>query len=132
MSSQRNDERAVVHVVEPQQLFASALAEVFAEAGLTIDYVSVAIDARRTLDDRPDLIFLDTDFLPEPLESIRLVRMLAPRAIIGAYASEGSGSLKPSYAAAGADIVIEKSADRRSIVQGLREMEHLRRRRRVR
>lgn len=130
LSSQRgSSERAIVHVVEPQQLFVSALSDVFTEAGLSIDYISAGIDARRVLDDRPDLIFLDTDFLPEPLEAMRLVRMLAPVAIIAAYASGTSVTLKTSYVAAGADVVIEKSAERRTIVQGLREMEHLRKRR---
>jgi DNA-binding NarL/FixJ family response regulator len=121
--------RAIVHLVEPQHLFVQALVDVFTEAGLNVDYVAASVDPRRTLDDRPDLIFLDTDFLTEPLESVRLIRLLAPQAVIASYTSGGRGPLHEAFISAGADVVMEKSAERRSIVQGLRDMEHRRRQR---
>jgi len=121
--------RAVVHLIEPQNLFVQALIEVFTEAGLSVDYVAPVIDPRRTLDDNPDLIFVDTDFLPEPLESVSLVRLLAPQAIIATYTSGTSETVRSAFMSSGADVIIEKSAERRSVVQGLREMEHRRKRR---
>ena len=121
--------RAVVHLIEPQKLFVQALVDVFTEAGLSVDYVAASIDPRRTLDDRPDLVFVDTDFLSEPLESVSLVRLLAPEAIIATYTSGSSATVRSAFISSGADVVIEKSAERRSVVQGLRDMEHRRKRR---
>jgi len=121
--------RAVVHLIEPQNLFVQALVDVFTEAGLSVDYVAAMIDPRRTLDDRPDLVFVDTDFLPEPLEAVSLMRLLAPQAIIATYTSGSSATVHAAFLSSGADVVIEKSAERRSVVQGLREMEHRRKRR---
>ncbi|HUN28766.1 MAG TPA: hypothetical protein VMV65_03090 [Alphaproteobacteria bacterium] len=121
--------RAVVHLIEPQNLFVHALIDVFTEAGLRVDYVSAVIDPRRTLDDRPDLIFLDTDFLPEPLEAVSLVHLLAPQAVIACYTSGSGGAVHDAFVSSGADVVIEKSAERRSVVQGLRDMEHRRKER---
>jgi len=64
--------RTVVHLIEPQHLFVPALIDVFTEAGLFVDYVGAELDPRRLLDDQPDLIFIDTDFLNEPLEKSKV------------------------------------------------------------
>lgn len=120
---------AIVHLIEPQNLFVQALVDVFTEAGLTVDHVAPIVDPRRTLDDDPDLIFVDTDFLPEPFEAVSLARLLAPQAVIATYTSGTSEAMLSAFMSSGADVVIEKSAERRSVVQQLRDMEHRRRRR---
>lgn len=121
--------RTVVHLIEPQHLFVPALLEVFAEAGLSVDYVGAEIDPRKLLDDQPDLVFLDTDFLANPLEDVRVAHVLVPKAKICAYAAALGDTVSRAFTAAGAEILLEKSASRRTIVQGLREVDRLRRER---
>jgi len=121
--------RTVVHLIEPQHLFVPALIDVFSEAGLFVDFVGAQIDPRRLLDDQPDLLFIDTDYLDEPLEGIRVAHVLVPKAQICVYSSAHSEAITRAFVAAGADVVLEKSADRRAIVQGLREVERRRRER---
>ena len=118
--------RTIVHLIEPQHLFMQALVDVFAEAGLNADYVGPAIDPRRTLDDQPDLIFVDTDFVAKPHEAVRLLRALAPRADIVAYSSNAAASAKDDFKAAGATLVVDKRAERRAIVQALRDVQRRR------
>lgn len=120
--------RTVVHLIEPQDIFVPALVDVFAEAGLSIDCVGPAVDPRRLLDDQPDLIFFDTDFLDKPLEDVRLAHMLVPKAAICVYASARTDAMQRAFTAAGAVLVLQKSADRRSIVQGLRAFDQIHRR----
>lgn len=121
--------RTVVHLIEPQHLFVPALVDVFTEAGLFVDYVGADLDPRLLLDDQPDLIFIDTDYLNEPLEGVRLAHVLAPRAQIFVYSSAATDAISRAFVSAGADVVMEKTADRRSIVQGLREVDRRRRQR---
>lgn len=121
--------RTVVHLIEPQHLFVPALIDVFSEAGLFVDYVGAELDPRRLLDDQPDLVFIDTDYLSEPLESVRVSHVLVPTAQIYVYSSAATDAIVSAFTAAGADVVLEKSADRRSIVQGLREVDRRRRQR---
>lgn len=115
--------RTIVHLIEPQHLFVPALIETFSEAGLFVDFVSGALDPRRLLEDQPNLVFLDTDFLPEPLETVRLAHVLAPNARIFVYANATTDTMRRSFTAVGADLVLTKSAARGEIVQGLREMD---------
>ncbi len=119
--------RTVVHLIEPQHLFVPALIDVFSEAGLFVDFVGPAIDPRRLLDDQPDLVFLDTDYLDEPLEAVRLAHVLAPNAKIFVYTGVTTDTISRAFHAAGADVVLEKSADRRTVVQSLREADPRRR-----
>jgi DNA-binding NarL/FixJ family response regulator len=112
--------RSVVHLIEAQRLFVPTLVEVLEEAGLTVHHVGPALDPRRLLDDDPDIVFIDADFLEEPLEGIRLAHVLVPRARICVYATATNDVRKRAFAAAGADAVLDKSIDRRQIVQDLR------------
>ncbi len=121
--------RTVVHLIEPQHLFVPALVDVFTEAGLFVDFVAAQVDPRKLLDDQPDLVFLDTDFIDEPLESVRLAHVLAPKAQIYVYSSATSDTIARAFTAAGADVVLEKSADRRQIVQTLHDVDRRRRQR---
>ncbi|MDE2482337.1 MAG: hypothetical protein KGN02_09130 [bacterium] len=122
--------RTIAHLIEPQHLFVPALVDVFAEAGLFVSYVGAVLDPRRLLDDQPDLVFVDTDFVAEPLDVVRLARVLAPGTQVYVYASAPSDAVLRAFSVAGADRVLEKSSDRREIVQGLREVDRLRRQRR--
>jgi DNA-binding NarL/FixJ family response regulator len=110
-------------------LFVPALLDVFTEAGLTVDYVGAEIDPRKLLDDQPDLVFLDTDFLENPLEDVRVAHVLVPKAKICVYSTAHSETISRAFVSAGAEMVLEKSADRRTIVQGLREVDRRRRER---
>lgn len=121
--------RTVVHLIEPQHLFVPALVDVFTEAGLFVDFVAAQVDPRKLLDDQPDLVFLDTDFIDEPLESVRLAHVLAPKAQIYVYSGATSDAITRAFTAAGADVVLEKSADRRQIVQTLHDVDRRRRQR---
>jgi DNA-binding NarL/FixJ family response regulator len=119
--------RTVVHVVEPQDLFVPALLDVFSEAGLFVDHVSRAVDPRRLLDAQPHVVFLDTDYLPDPIESVRLAHVLVPHAQIFVYSHATTEALRRSFTGAGAEVVFTKSAPRGEIVAGLREAERHRR-----
>ena len=121
--------RTVAHLIEPQHLFVPALVDVFSEAGLFVTFVGSTLDPRQLLDDQPDLVFIDTDFVPEPLDVVRLARVLVPNGQIYVYATAPSETIARAFTTAGADMVFEKSADRRAIVQGLREVDRLRRQR---
>ncbi|MBV8529727.1 MAG: hypothetical protein JO104_00295 [Candidatus Eremiobacteraeota bacterium] len=121
--------RTVVHLVEPQHLFVPALIDVFNEAGLFVDFVSAQIDPRKLLDEQPDLVFIDTDFIDEPLESVRLAHVLAPKAQIYVYSSAMNDTVSRAFTAAGADVVLDKSAERRHIVRSLHDVERRRRHR---
>ena len=121
--------RTVVHLIEPQHLFVPALIDVFTEAGLFVDFVGAELDPRRLLDDQPDLVFIDTDFVNEPLEVVRIAHVLVPLSQVYVYAATASETVTKTFHAAGADVVLEKSADRRAIVQGLREVDRRRRQR---
>jgi len=124
--------RSVIHVIEPQHLFVPALIDVFTEAGLFVDYVGARIEPRRLLDDQPDMIFIDTDFLENALEGVRIAHVLVPKAEICAYTTARGDAETRALRTAGADTLLEKSADRRAIVQGLREIDRRRRSRRDR
>lgn len=114
--------RTVVHLIEPQHLFVPVLIEVFTEAGLMVDHVAGEIDPRRLLEDQPDLIFLDTDYIEQPLEAVRLAHVLVPRAKICVYTSSRTDAINRAFVAAGSDAVLDKAAERRAIVQGLHEL----------
>jgi DNA-binding NarL/FixJ family response regulator len=111
---------AKVHVIEAQHLFVPALVDVFEEAGFTVDSVASSIEPRRLLVEEPDIVFLDIDFLDEPIESVRIAHVLLPRAGIWVYASALGDAYAPALAAAGATIVLEKSAGRDDVVARLR------------
>jgi len=113
-------ERGVVHVVEPQDLFVPTLIDVFSEAGLFVDRVGERIDPQVLLEEQPDLLFVDADYLEDPLRLIRLARVLVPDARIVIYSGAAECGLHDAFLAAGASSVLAKSAERASIVQALR------------
>lgn len=113
--------RRVVHVIEAQHLFVPALVDVFAEAGMSVDYVGTHIDPRRLLDDKPDLVFLDADFIDEPLQGVRLAHVLVPDARICVYTTSANSSQSRAYAAAGADLILDKSTERSDVIELLRK-----------
>jgi DNA-binding NarL/FixJ family response regulator len=111
--------RSVVHLIEAQHLFVPTLVEVLEEARFVVSYTGAGLDPRRLLDDDPDIVFLDADFLEEPLEGVRLAHVLVPKARICVYASVPNPVRKRAFVSAGADLVLEKTADRRQIVREL-------------
>jgi DNA-binding NarL/FixJ family response regulator len=109
-----------VHVIEAQYLFIPALIDVFAEAGLVVESVASTIDPRKLLADDPDIVFLDADFMDEPVEGVRLAHVLLPEARICVYASSTGDMRNRAFIAAGATVVLEKSAERSDVVRSLR------------
>ncbi len=118
----------MVHLVEPQHLFVPALLDVFSEAGIHVDYATNSVEPRRLLDDAPDIVFIDTDFLDEPLEAVRITHVLVPNARVIVYSSAHSDVIIRAFQAAGAHRVLDKSADRPQIVRDLRSVLQERRR----
>ncbi|HEX8805830.1 MAG TPA: hypothetical protein VF741_02730 [Candidatus Aquilonibacter sp.] len=111
--------RATVHIVEPQDLFVPTLIEVFEEAGLHVDRVDDDIHPQVLLDAQPDVLFIDADYLVNPLRAIRLAHVLVPSAKIFVYGGVGCNA-RDAWIAAGASVVLAKSAERASIVEALR------------
>jgi hypothetical protein len=112
--------RATVHVVEPQELFVPTLVDVFAEAGLKVDRVDDDIHPQVLLDEQPSLLFIDTDYLADPLRAVRLAHVLVPDATIFVYGGAARSGAHDAFIAAGATVVLAKSAERTSIVEALR------------
>jgi hypothetical protein len=112
--------RAIVHVVEPQHIFVPTLIDVFLEAGLDVDRVDDDILPQVLLDEQPDLLFIDIDYLRDPLRSVRLAHVLVPGATIFVYGSVAGSRTYDAFIAVGATIVLGKSAERASIVEALR------------
>lgn len=112
--------RAIVHIVEPQDLFVPTLIDVFAEAGLPVDRVDDDIHPQILLEEQPDVLFMDADYLGDPLRATRLVHVLVPEATIFVYGGASGSGAREAFIAAGASVVLEKSAERASIVEALR------------
>jgi DNA-binding NarL/FixJ family response regulator len=112
--------RAIVHIVEPQDLFVPTLIDVFEEAGLAVDRVDDDIHPQVLLDEQPDVLFIDADYLVDPTRAIRLAHVLVPGAKIFVYGGVGSSGARDAWIAAGASVVLAKSAERESIVEALR------------
>jgi len=111
-----------VHLIEAQALFVPALAEMFHEVALELRSVTSDVDMQKLLDERPDLVFVDADFLSQdPLRVVGLLRMLVPEAVICIYTGERSSDWAKACHFAGATAVFSKNADRREIVAGLRD-----------
>jgi DNA-binding NarL/FixJ family response regulator len=111
-----------VHLIEAQGLFVSTLAEVFGELGLELLNVSSAVDVERVLDEQPDVLFIDADFLDqEPLQLVNSLRLVAPEAVICVYTGEQSPQWARSCHFAGATAVFSKDAHRSEIVAGMRD-----------
>ncbi len=109
-----------VHLIEAQALFVPILADVFAELGLELRSVSADIDMHRLLDDQPDVLFVDADFVnQEPLRLVNALRMLVPAAVICVYTGQRSPDWAKACQFAGATAIFSKNAHRREIVEGM-------------
>jgi DNA-binding NarL/FixJ family response regulator len=111
-----------VYLIEAQALFVPTLADIFDELGLHLLGVSGDIDLHRLLDEQPDLLFVDADYVnEEPLRLVNLLRTLVPEAIICVYTSERSPKWATACHFAGATAVFSKNALRVEIIAGMRE-----------
>jgi DNA-binding NarL/FixJ family response regulator len=117
-------ERGTVHIIEPQELFVPTLIDVFSEAGIFVDRVDEHVDPHVLLEEQPYLLFIDTDYVDDPLRMIRLARMLVASVRIVAYTESGR-ALDEALFEAGASVVVAKSAERGSIVEALRGADRL-------
>ena len=111
-----------VHLIEAQALFVPALADVFRDVGLEVLGVSGDVDLHRLLEEQPDVVFVDADYVSqEPLQLINLLRTLVPNGIICVYTSERSPQWAQACHFAGAAAIFSKNARRGEIVSGLRD-----------
>ena len=114
------DNSRTVYLIEAQALFVPILAEVFAEIGLELRSVATDVDMHGLLDEQPDVLFVDADFVnQEPLRLVNALRMLVPAAVICVYTSQRSPDWAKACHFAGANAVFSKNADRREIVSGI-------------
>lgn len=113
---------ATVHLIEAQALFVPVLADVFRELNLDLRTVSSDIDMRALLDEQPELLFVDVDFIAEdPLRLVDVLRLLVPNAVICVYTSQRSTQWAQACHFAGATAVFHKNARRTEILAGMRE-----------
>jgi|SRR5579862_4358700 len=111
-----------LHLIEAQALFVPTLTDVFREIGLHVDAVSSDVDLHGLLEEKPDILFVDTDYLKqEPLRAISLLSVLVPDAIICVYTNERSAEWANACHFAGAMAVLSKNAHRSEIVEGMHE-----------
>jgi DNA-binding NarL/FixJ family response regulator len=113
--------RAIVHIVEPQDIFVPTLIDVFEEAGLRVDRVDEEIHPQVLLEEQPDVLFIDADYLAEPLRAVRLVHVLVPEARIFVFSGVAGSGARDAFVAAGAAVVLAKSAERALVVEALRK-----------
>ena len=113
--------RPRAHAIEAQALFVPALADVLAEAGLDMCGFAPGADLHRLMDEQPDVLFVDSDYIPDPLGTIRSLRTLVPGAAICVYSSRFDVEWSEACRRAGATALLGKDACRELIVSGLRE-----------
>ena len=109
-----------VHLIEAQALFVPTLAEVFRELGLELRSVSSDLDMHALLDQQPDVLFVDVDYVTqEPLRLVNVLHMLAPQAVVCVYTSQRSPDWARACHFAGAHAIFSKNAQRREILGGM-------------
>ncbi|HZZ00188.1 MAG TPA: hypothetical protein VFE36_11485 [Candidatus Baltobacteraceae bacterium] len=109
-----------VHLIEAQALFVPTLEEVFVDVGLALLAVSSDVDLHRLLEEQPDVVFVDADYVSEePLRLVNLLRTLVPNGIICVYTSERSAQWARACHLAGATAVFSKNARRNEIIGGM-------------
>jgi DNA-binding NarL/FixJ family response regulator len=106
-----------VYVIEAQSLFVPALLEVLDELGLELRSVSSDVDMEALLEEQPDVVFVDLDFVDrEPLRLLRGLRTLLPNTLIWVYCSERDPAWIRAYIQAGASSVFGKNDARNQIL----------------
>jgi DNA-binding NarL/FixJ family response regulator len=119
MPLQEPSPEGVAHLIEPQGLFVSSLTDLFEEAGLRVSYTGKHLDPRRLLDDTPNIVFIDVDYVDDPFGMLSLARTLVPHAIVCVYAEYRGAGAERAYRAAGADEVFMKTADWAEIIAAI-------------
>jgi DNA-binding NarL/FixJ family response regulator len=110
-----------VYVIEAQSLFVPALLEVLDELGLELRSVSSDVDMEALLEEQPDVVFVDLDFVDrEPLRLVRALRTLLPNTLIWAYCSERDPAWIRACIEAGASSVFGKNDARNQILTRMR------------
>jgi len=113
---------ATIHLIEAQALFVPVLADVFRELGLDLRSVTSDVDMRALLDEQPEILFVDADYIAEePLRLVDVLRLLVPNAVICVYTSQRSTQWAQACHFAGATAVFHKNADRPEIIAGMRD-----------
>lgn len=113
---------ASVHLIEAQALFVPTLSEVFAELGLEVLGVSSDLDMQTLMEQQPDVLFVDVDYVNiTPLRLVDVLRMLVPSAVICIYTSQRSPDWTRQCHAAGASAIFSKNAARNEILSGMSE-----------
>lgn len=110
-----------VYLIEAQTLFVPTLVDVFEEAGFEFRGSSVDTSVRQLLNEPPDIVFVDIDFVSQdPLRLISLLRTLLPETVIYVYTSQTNPDWAAACHGAGASGISSKNASRQEIVAGMR------------
>lgn len=113
--------RARTYVVESQAFFVAALTEVLERAGLLVERIAGTYDIEDVAAARPEVLFLDTDYLPEhPLDVVRSARSRLPESIICVYSGSTATGWAASCRRAGATATFTKMADSVELTDSLR------------
>lgn len=111
-----------IHLIEAQALFVPTLEEIFFELGLEVRSISRDVDMHKLLEDQPDALFVDADFVnQEPLRLVNALRLLLPDSVIAVYTSQRSPDWAKACHFAGATAVFSKTAHRSEILEGMND-----------
>lgn len=118
-------------LVEPQRIFVPALWSMLERVGLDVRGAMPEPDFKTLAELQPEFVLFDIDFVSgNPVNVIRIMRMLLPVAIICLYGSTDAAMrwLKPWNAVNGtsssANGVISKSATEEEFLEGLTDLLH--------
>ncbi len=82
-----------VYIIEAQELLVPALVEIFASLHVRVDYITHDIDAGYIASTKPDVIFLDGDYVTEGLsEGIRRVWDACPQSKLIVFCSPSTAN----------------------------------------
>lgn len=109
------------YIIEPQAFFAPYLADVLAQAGVSVRYISENVDDTYLLSATPDLVFVDLDFFTQTAEAIiRSIRGKLRRGILCVYTANTSATFARDAHIAGANALFTKLAEGEELVAGLK------------
>ncbi|HEY8297502.1 MAG TPA: hypothetical protein VIG32_05720 [Candidatus Baltobacteraceae bacterium] len=111
-------------LIEPQRIFIPSLWSTLEQAGLRVEQAIATLDYAEIVRVQPQCVFFDIDFSDgEPLELIRVIRMLLPIARIAVYTStQTPAAWQRACRYAGGNAVFSKSAEERELIEGVRAL----------
>src|SRR5579862_6885402 len=107
-------------VIEPQALFVPFLRGLFAHAGVEVVEEAARVNRDDLIRKRPDAVLIDVDFVERgAANALCQVRSALPDATIVAFGEDPSDAFEARCLFAGADALVRKDADERTLVRTL-------------